>query len=76
MKGKSNLPPKPFLVILGLMLVNPCVAIYGFVDLAYILNLMVIATALAYVVFVDSRKRWPGIPWHKRFTRVVTFYRD
>ena len=29
---------------------------------------------LAYIVFLDSRKRWPGVGAFERFSRIVTFY--
>lgn len=29
-----------------------------------------------WIVLVDSRKRWPGVSWQQRATRVMTFHRD
>lgn len=29
----------------------------------------------AYVVFIDSKKRWPGLTWIQRLTKVVFFER-
>jgi hypothetical protein len=30
---------------------------------------------MAYIVFIDSRKRWPGVGVFERFSRIITFYR-
>jgi len=26
-----------------------------------------------YITIVHSRRRWPGVPWYKRFRRYATF---
>lgn len=36
---------------------------------------VIVLVAVAYVVFVDSRGRWPGVPWYARLGRVLTFHR-
>ena len=45
----------------------------GIVEMLAIQLIMV--GALAYIVFFDSKKRWPGVGLFDRFARVVTFYR-
>lgn len=37
--------------------------------------LLVLFSGLIYVVFVHSRKRWPGLRWWQRAVRVLTFQR-
>jgi len=38
-------------------------------------TVLVIAIAMTYIVFIDSKHRWPGVPLGERFHRVMTFYR-
>lgn len=35
----------------------------------------VLNLVMAYVVFFDSRKRWPTLSWRQRCVRVLTFGR-
>lgn len=37
--------------------------------------LTILGTVL-WIVFIDSKRRWPNVPAFDRFARVVTFYRD
>lgn len=36
----------------------------------------VLAGMMIWIVFIDSRNRWPSVGWFNRFTRVITFYRE
>lgn len=58
------------------MLVNVVIGLIGYGILATVSNLVVSVGALLYVVFIDSRQRWPDVPWRERFARVMTCYRD
>jgi hypothetical protein len=31
------------------------------------------ASVMAYIAFIDSRKRWPNLSWQERFAKVMTF---
>ena len=37
--------------------------------------LLVFVGAIIYVIFVDSKKRWPGVGWFQRWTRFITLQR-
>lgn len=76
--------PRAFKIyITGLVLLIPIVFatlyIWG-ADTAFWINYLLYGVymigALLYVVFWDSRKRWPGVSWSVRLSRVMTFYRD
>jgi hypothetical protein len=49
-------------------------------DLAWVVgnlgSLVWVLAILAWIVFVDSRRRWPGLSAFRRYARIVTFYRD
>ena len=36
---------------------------------------LIVVGTLLYIVFIDSKKRWPGVNAFQRYARVVTFYR-
>lgn len=38
-------------------------------------QMMVLGGALAYIIFIDSKKRWPGVPIFARIGRVMSFHR-
>lgn len=44
-----------------------CISLFG--------TVVVVFGVLAYVVFIDSKRRWPNVPTFDRFARVITFYR-
>lgn len=58
---------------------RPTMRVMADIQLAFsgkrIETLGVLLGALAYIVMVDSRDRWPLLPWHRRLFRVLTFYR-
>lgn len=67
--------PLFWVMILALVL-----EICSYQDIAMLVSLFgtagVLAICLAYIVFFDSRRRWPDCSTFERFARVVTFYRD
>jgi uncharacterized protein (DUF983 family) len=65
--------------LLGVILVALGLWIRGATDLAYWVGqlgtLGVLALVLAYVVGIDSRRRWPGTTWIARLGKVFFFER-
>jgi len=33
----------------------------------------VVAANLAFIAFIDSKKRWPDLAWRRRLIRILTF---
>jgi hypothetical protein len=74
--------PRPFLVfcagLVVLILASvPLALFFGHAapSIAQGLTALWVFGFIGYVVVVDSRKRWPGVPWWARLSRVLTFYR-
>jgi hypothetical protein len=72
----------PLMVVLIATLVCCSLAILGvphMIGLSQIIGnggtLAVVMVAFGYIVFRDSRRRWPGVPFLIRVGRVLTFYR-
>ncbi len=76
--------PKPMMVMMGgliaILFADVVLFAVGLVAVADVLgtvgSLVWMLGFLAYVVFVDSRHRWPGVRAFHRYARVITFYRD
>lgn len=69
-------PPTPFLVILALLCLDVIVALAGYPNHAYAMNLIILLGALIYVILYHSKKRWPDVGVMRRVYRLLTFYRD
>lgn len=68
------------LPLVSLVILAPLLLALGFKTAAYIVGyagpLVVLAVAMLFIVFVDSKKRWPKANAFTRYSRVITFYRD
>jgi hypothetical protein len=56
------------LELAGQMVIAQLFSMFGTIE--------VLAGMMIWIVFIDSKKRWPRVGWFDRFARVITFYRD
>lgn len=75
--------PKPFLLMISSFLcVIGATTFLFFTDhkvaataVGEIGPLVIVLSALGYIVLIDSKKRWPDVHWTERLARTLTFHR-
>lgn len=75
--------PVPFFIMMSLLVLDIFMVfvlfLTGYKGLAEIISFvgtpLIMFGTLAYVVFIDSRTRWPKLNAYQRFLNVITFTR-
>ena len=63
--------------LLAIIVVTVVLVLAGQGDLASVVaragTALVLLWNVIFIVFIDSRKRWPGVPWLNRLANFFTF---